>query len=157
MNALHALRICALAAALGLTTVIGHGVATADDGTGAPAPGPSSADGTSVDDDATAPPLKTSGTSTSLGNGRIPGDPSRFGGAGSIMSGLGGISSGATQYDAATKAEADEIRDMEHLVEMSQYSDEYQEQMFELMADMRSTMAEIAANTQNERVTAIER
>ncbi len=73
------------------------------------------------------------------------------------MSGVGGISSGMTGYDAAAKAEADEIRDMEHVVEMSQYSDEYQEQMFELMADMRSTMAEIAANTQNERMTAIER
>jgi hypothetical protein len=86
-----------------------------------------------------------------VGNDRIAGDASRSGGTGSIVSGMGGIA-GSSSDTAAKQAEADEIRDMTHLVQSAQNSDEYQEQMFDLIADMRSQMAEISANGPTERL-----
>ena len=71
-TARYALRVVGLVAALGLSTLTGQAVASADDGAGSP----------------------------------------------------------------AAKAEADEIRDMTHLVQSAQDSTAYQEQMFDLVAEM---------------------
>jgi hypothetical protein len=146
----YVVRVAGLAVALGLSTFGGAAVALADDGTGAPAPGPGSAEGTSVDDGAGLP-AKTSEGKTTLGNGRMVGDATLFSGTGQAMSGIGTMPT--SSFDAAAKqAEADEIRDMTHLVQSARDSDEYQEQMFDLIAEMRSQIAEISANAPTERL-----
>lgn len=107
VSARYAVRVAGLAVALGLTAMTGQAIASADDGTGSPTPGGSSADEISVGDDATVPP--------------------------------------PTFDSAATQLAAEQIRDIEHLVEMAQNDEEYTDQMFDYIADMKSRLASVPA------------
>jgi hypothetical protein len=150
VSARYALRVAGFAVAFGLTMMTGHPVASADDGTGSPAPGPSSVGSTSSDSDVNAPPLKAGAQfpTMTIGNGRAPGDKGTGlnTGFGSMLNGMGqSTASGITA--SSQQAEADEVRDMERMLESSTNSGAYADQMMDTLADMKSQMAEIAANS----------
>ncbi len=131
VSARYALQIGGLAVALGLTVMTTHAVASADDGTGSPAPGPSSAGSTSAND-AVKPPLKAPPQmpTMDLGNGRI------------------GSPTASSPVSSATQAEADEIEDVATMLEApAPDSDaEFMAEMQDFAAQVNSQMGQVADN-----------
>jgi hypothetical protein len=153
-----------LAVALGLGVLAGPAVAYADDGTGEPAPGPSSAGPAS--DDAVAPPLKAPPQMPTMdvGNGRVPGtkDPlpsktssgsgrnlGQFDGGGG--SGIGDVSSGA--YGASSQqAEAEEAEEMaEMLSTQKDLETEFMTEMQDFAEQVNSLAGTVADNSSQRR------
>ena len=70
--------------------------------------------------------LRVAGLAVALGLTTLVGQP------------LAAADDGTGPPAGAAAAEADEIRDMTHVVQSARDSNEYQEQMFDLIAEMRS-------------------
>jgi hypothetical protein len=155
----HALRVVALVFVLG---VPGQSIAWADDGTGAPAPGPSP--GLAADEDETSGiPPAGSAPSTTLGNGRLPIDssgskggsgspsspmnPDRFGGTGQPISGIGAIPSGMASLEASQADAKLEAADaMTALLDIRERDADVIAELQDLMAQIRTQISDTAVN-----------
>ena len=153
-----------LAVACGLAVLAGPAVASADDGTGEPAPGPSSAGPAS--DDAVAPPLKAPPPmpTMELGNGRQPGAPGstkapskapvgngrtlgQFDGGGG--SGIGDVPTGSSgAYGASSQqAEAEEAEEMAELLSTQKDKEtEFMTEMQDFASQVNSLAGTMADN-----------